>query len=564
MAREFAAPRILDLDRTAQGRPRILRFAPWMEAAELADRIASWILGGPLTLLVAGLCAFQLATWIPHFLTWPFFVDHDVFSTLAFGWDSGLRPYRDLRENNFPGTIYLFWSVGKVFGWGRTAPVFALDAAFVIAFGAAMILWSRRRLGRPLAGVIGYASFLSYYLSLDYRNVLQKDWHGPCFIMLGLMIADGWSTRRGRAASALCAAAAFVIRPQVILLAPALVFRIARGDDRRPWSPREAILATAGWAALAAGLTVLAFLPLWLDGTWPDFLGCVRAAAYGSSYNQFTPSRMFRVMMLQCTHWHYLLIPFSIILVASSSGVPPRASIAAWLIALAGAWFYKPISPVAWPYLTHPYVIVLSMNAAILIHVLLEAGIARPSLRLCAILLAMPAAGIVARPDRCAMGESRRALTALRRGGMPEEPPLGYIEPGSDLGVASYPWRDYRAVLIYLRCETSPGTRVANLLRDCPALTGPAARLPVLPAQSLAWLVVKPDDEGAFIASVEDAGEGTLVVWAPAEENRESGLRLAATVRHLAPVVRRYYEPMARFGEIEVWRRKGAVESGSR
>ncbi len=60
--------------------------------AELADRIASWMLRGPFTALVICLCAFQLATWIPHLLTWPFFVDHDVFSTLAFGWDSGLLP----------------------------------------------------------------------------------------------------------------------------------------------------------------------------------------------------------------------------------------------------------------------------------------------------------------------------------------------------------------------------------------------------------------------------------------------------------------------------------------
>ena len=89
----------------------------------MADRIASWMLRGPLAVVVVGLCAFQLATWIPHFLTWPFFVDHDVFSTLAFGWDSGLHPYRDLRGDNFPGTIYQFWAVGKLFGWGRTAPV---------------------------------------------------------------------------------------------------------------------------------------------------------------------------------------------------------------------------------------------------------------------------------------------------------------------------------------------------------------------------------------------------------------------------------------------------------
>jgi hypothetical protein len=530
--------------------------------AELADRIASGMLKGPLTAFVVCLCAFQLATWIPHLLTWPFFVDHDVFSTLAFGWDSGLRPYRDLRENNFPGTIYLFWAVGKVFGWGRTAPVFAVDSALVVVFGAVMLLWSRRRLGRFLPGAIGYATFLSYYLSLDYRNVIQKDWHGPFFMMLGLMIADGWPSRGGRIASAFCAAAAFVIRPQVVLFAPALAFRIARGDDRpgTSWSLREAAWATAGWAATAAALAVLGFLPVWLAGTWPDFLDCVRVTTYGGSYNKFTPSQMLTVMINQCVEWRNIVIPVAILMIASGSGVGPRATIATWLLALAGAWLYKPISPVPWPYLTHPYVIVLSIDVAILIHVLLEAGIARPSLRLCVILLAMLAAGVVARPRYCAVGESRRAIDALRRGALPEESPPGYIEPGSDPGVASYPWRDYRALLTYLREETSPRTRIANVLRDCPALTGPAARLPVFPAQSIAWLAVKPADEVDFLAALEGAGEDTLVVWAPSEVDLDPGLRLAAAVQHLAPAIRHHYEPMTKFGQIEVWRKKTAKD----
>jgi hypothetical protein len=201
---------------------------------------------------------------------------------------------------------------------------------------------------------------------------------------------------------------------------------------------------------------------------------------------------------------------------------------------------------------------------AILIHVLLEAEIARPSLRLSVILLAMLAAGVVARPRYCRVGESRRALAALERGLMPEEPPPGYIEPGSDLGVTSYPWRDYRAVLTYLRDETSPRTRIANVLRDCPALTGPAARLPVFPAESIAWLAVKPGDEADFLTALEDAGEDTVVVWVPSEAKLDPDLRLAAAVQHLAPAVRRHYEPMTKFGEIEVWRRKAPRGSGPR
>jgi hypothetical protein len=525
----------------------------------LVDRIASWLLKGPLAFLIVVLCVLQLATWIPHFLTWPFFVDHDVFATLAFGWESGLLPYRDLRANNFPGTIYLFWVVGKVCGWGRTTPIFALDSAFVIAFGVAMLLWSRRRFHRLLPGAIGYASFLTYYLSLDYRLVFQRDWHGPLFMVLGLMMVDGWPTRTGRIGSAICAAIAFSIRPQVVLLIPALIYRVARGAIGEVGTPRDAARAVAGWTALAGCCTALAFLPVWLDGTWADFLGGVRLAAYGGAYNQFTPSQMLISIIIQCMDLNYVLIPLSILMVSRNSVPNSTASIESWLIALAGAWFYKPLSPVAWPYLTHPYQIVLAVNVGILVQVLLEAEMGRPSVRLGVVFLALLGAGVTLRPKYCSVGESRRALDDLRRGIIPEEPPMGYIAPGADPGQESYPWQDYRDVLSYLRRATSPGTRVANLLRVAPALTGPSARIPAIPAESLAWLVVKPDDEAAFVSALEGAGPDTVVVWAPSEEQRDDRLRLAAAIRHLAPVVHRYYEPEAHFERIEVWRRKGRL-----
>src|SRR5829696_4087713 len=120
------------------------RTAPDLDAGE---RLAAWALRGPLTAALCGLCAFQLSTWIPHYLTWPFWADHDVFATIAQGWDDGRLPYRDLYCNNFPGTVYLFWALGKAFGWGRTLPFYAVDAALVVALGALLIGWSRRRLG---------------------------------------------------------------------------------------------------------------------------------------------------------------------------------------------------------------------------------------------------------------------------------------------------------------------------------------------------------------------------------------------------------------------------------
>ena len=53
-----------------------------------------------------------LILWLPEYLSWPWWTDHDVFATMARGWDAGLLPYRDLKGTNFPGTMYLFWLLG--------------------------------------------------------------------------------------------------------------------------------------------------------------------------------------------------------------------------------------------------------------------------------------------------------------------------------------------------------------------------------------------------------------------------------------------------------------------
>ena len=96
---------------------------------------------------MALLCLGLLITWIPHFLTWPSFRDADTFAIMAQSWDRGILPYRDIRSFNFPGVIYLAWILGKLFGWGRTVPLYAFDAACIVLLGMAMISWSRRRLG---------------------------------------------------------------------------------------------------------------------------------------------------------------------------------------------------------------------------------------------------------------------------------------------------------------------------------------------------------------------------------------------------------------------------------
>jgi hypothetical protein len=505
----------------------------------------------------------QLAAWIPHYITWPFFVDHDVFATMARGWDAGRLPYRDCLGNNFPGTVYLFWVVGKVFGWGRTAPLFAVDAGLVLMLGGALLVWSRRRFGRILPGAVGYAAFLSYYLGLDFTLVAQRDWHGPVLAVLGLLAIEAYPSRGGALLSSLLFAAAFVVRPQVVLLVPAAMVAIGQGGLSRGESWRFAASRIVAWCALTALIAAVLFGPILAAGVWDDFVRGIRLSSPGGRYSQFTILGVVRQVLMQALHLESVAVPSLLVLLAPAADTEGRRSARVWLVALAGAWLYKPLSPVPWPYLEHPLALIVAIGVSVVVHLVLSQARATPSLRLACVVLMMLAAGVTIRPPYCTLGESLRALRHPARH-EPADAPLGYlgwIRSLDDETQEPYPWADYRAVLAYLRNEVQPQTRVANLLRVAPALTGPSGRLSGLPAESLAWLVVDPDAESSFRDAVQSPHADLLVVWAPFEADLDDRYQLAPAVRRLAPIIRRYFEPAARFGAIEVWRPIGRSAS---
>jgi hypothetical protein len=97
---------------------------------------------------------------------------------------------------------------------------------------------------------------------------------------------------------------------------------------------------------------------------------------------------------------------------------------------------------------------------------------------------------------------------------------------------------------------------VANLIHVVPAVNGPSARRTPLPAESLAWLAVRPNDEPAFARAIERAPDDSLVVWTPGPGEFGDMYVHDQEVLRLAPLIHRYYEPAARFGDIEIWRRK--------
>jgi hypothetical protein len=145
-----------------------------MGCGDAPDRLSRILVRWVLTPLAGLWCGFLVVTWLPTYLTWPWYTDSEHFAVLARLWDSGGLPYRDMFSTQFPGEIYLHWLLGKLLGWGNTVAYYAVDAALVIAFGALLVLWGRRRVGSALPGWIGFSTFLLYYWTLAKREEKQS------------------------------------------------------------------------------------------------------------------------------------------------------------------------------------------------------------------------------------------------------------------------------------------------------------------------------------------------------------------------------------------------------
>jgi hypothetical protein len=539
-----------------QTRPRrVLLFAVdtprWDRLDAVSDRLLSrWLAPGLGLALLA-----MLATWVPHYLTWAWWPDMDHFGIAAQSWDAGVVPYRDILDYNFPGPTYVMWLIGKLAGWGKTAPAYAFDAAILVVLVAVVAAWSRRVFGSALPGLVGDAIALNYYLSFDNSLVAQRDWYTATFVILGLAVPQGWPGRAGRLASALGLTAALAYRPYAVLFLPALVSAVDE-TARRPGVPvREAVRAFAEWALASVVLVSLAFAPLFVAGVADDFVRDLGYLRPGGSYNRFTAEGFTR-RLIEGLRDGRLLVGLAVCVGVTVFGpVRFRRAARTWVLALLGALCYRPLSPVDHGYLTQPLALIGSVGLAFALGCVLGLGWLAPSVRLLIVgaVLARSETGI---PRHCSLRRSIEAVVALGRGVAPSHSPLGNKDtlPDQPVFLGDYTWPDYVRLLEYLRSTTDPRTPVANLLRrnPFPPVNGPVGRFTPFPCvDGVLWLRwLGPELEPAFVRSLESS-PNVVVVWAPHEHPLERRLDLD----RLTGVVRRDFRPEARFGVFEVWRR---------
>lgn len=529
------------------------------------DTRSDRILAGPLQIAIIAALLALWAAWLPHYLLWPWCRDPDTFATLAMSWDAGILPYRDIRGYNFPGAIYLMWALGHIFGWGRTWPLYLVDASALLLLGFILTAWSRRCLGRTLPGLAAYLVFVTFYLNLNFESVAERDWHTALLVVLALLIAQAWPGRASLGLAAVLTAMALVTRPHAVFFLPAVCSVVLEKPDgsTTPGNPRRwrAIRRLGLWLGLLLALTALAFAPLFVAGIAGDLLRGLRVTAYGGPYNRATPATAALVFIRQLAQPS---IPVIVILTGvacwTARGAARRRA-TTWILALAAALVYRVFHPQQHAYLAHPLVLVSSVAMALPFDGILERRSWPSALRLIA-LLALGVEASSGLPLFCNPRASVEAIGTMARG----ETLTAISPPGSiawfdpRLG-RWYAWKDYCDTLRYLRRTVPPSMMVANVLKEppFPSLNGPTGRLSPFRAESgICWMwLVKMDLEPEFVAAIERE-KNTVVVWSPAEHRLLSQLNL----ERLAAAIRRSYVPEAVFGPIEVWRRADAPALG--
>jgi hypothetical protein len=532
--------------------------------------LTRWLLVG-----FAGIATLWLLTWLPHYPYWPWCRDVDSYAEMAQEWDSGVLPYRDIRAFNFPGHIYVHWILGKLFGWGHTGLFYALDAVVLLVLGAVVIAWSRRCLGLALPGTAAYFIFLSYYLGLDFQSVAERDWHSPLCAVLGMLLLQAWPSRRSRWLSAILAAVAFTIRPNVVLFFPALLAAATSGDvawrgalpaDVIPLAARRRIIMALECICVFSIVTLLLFAPLLLSGLMGDFARGLAILKPGGPYSNATTARSVKILWEELSQFRTWALLVSLVSLAFASRDRAAKSMArTWLLALAAALVYRPIHPQDHAYLRTPMSLVVAVAWAIPIAWVIRNVADDKRVRfsrfpaLLAILLVVYEAMPAPYPHHCNLRSSIDSIRAALRGGWPEVPPgaWSWYNPGR----GRYSWDAYCRLLRYVRETTGPETIVANALRcpPFPGLNGTTGRLSPFRVESgVAWMwVVAEDLDQVFAEQVEGLGPDSIVVWSPSDADGQFHLEL----NRLTAVITDHYAPEARFDRLQVWRRKKAVST---
>jgi hypothetical protein len=202
---------------------------------------------------------------------WPLVHDAPNMHYAVFLMEHGMAPYRDIVDQQMPGSYLMDALVMHTLGSGDVAWVCAdVLTGLVCILGCVWIAGPKRRWAGWMGGTLGYL----YHLSGGAANLGERDW----FLAVILLVSMGCLFRwvRGEQPAWMAAvwfgiSLASTIKPLAVLMLAVVAGCMVWQGRRKRWAA-SLLWGLAGGLVPAAGLC--AFLSCW--HAWADFIGTLR------------------------------------------------------------------------------------------------------------------------------------------------------------------------------------------------------------------------------------------------------------------------------------------------
>lgn len=220
--------------------------------------------------LIVSLFIYRLLTWILASLFLPAASDMALY---GFRYDYAIRSQVPTDRPWFisSGFIAIVRFLRYVPFEYRLPAIHLLDDTLLIGFFVVMAFWSRRVFSTFWPAVIGTSFIIGRLLETPFYHMSDRDWYAAVFAFSGVLAAGSSTSRFSAILGATLWMIGLQFRPQTGLLLPCLLtarLGLRQADSTAADCLRKAIVDTS--VGLAAGF-VLVHVPLWIMGGFPAY-----------------------------------------------------------------------------------------------------------------------------------------------------------------------------------------------------------------------------------------------------------------------------------------------------
>lgn len=501
--------------------------------------------------------------WVPQFLIQPLWTDHEHVITMARHWDKGNYPWTAMRTYQFPGEMQIAWSAAKIGGWNNPVVFYAIDLILFLGAATILALWSKRIYGSWKYAVFSYMGLLAIEMSLPFTGTAQRDTHATLLcIMAFCMPVIFRKMEYGLCLNAILFGFALSVRPHSVLFLPLLAcgYLLGISSDRdsidmplkKPFNWYDTLI----WTFFVMLSGVLFFSPV---------IGINKTREFWEAL-QFPLSQAGDYRKLPFSNWentymdayriprHFWFMVFtSLMVIWPGENKWRKQGLLLGIIFITGN-VYRLIHPVDHGYLKTPLELLECIGLIIILAWIKSLTCKIHTLNLVALCGLAFHVSSTSTELYFEFSFFRPAMRRLITGHEPDySPPGARAAYPLETGIYHYDWSDWVESKAWIELETSPETRILNLLsyQPFPPFCATTDRMPPGRLESIVLLnwFKKFNFQPEIINSLEQAPFGTIVIWEQRSMNPDNRRQLD----QVSDFIYKTFQKRMQFGEIEFW-----------